>query len=106
MRRAARVVQGGAKGDIGPPVMADYRERSVPEDVHQPGDVRRHRRLRCLQMVWLVRGGRRLAVATQVRADDREGARQERCDSMPRRMCPGMSVEQDDCRAGTAMSDP
>ena len=106
MRRAGRVVKGGAKGDIGAPVMADQRERSVPEDVHQLGDVGRHRGLRCLLTVWMVRGGRRLAIATQIRADDGEGARQERCDSMPRRVCPRMPVQQDDRRPGTAMPDP
>ena len=67
-----RMIHGCAEGYQRAPVMTHHREPVVAEVSHECRDIACHRPLGRLRMLGLVRRQRRLAIATEVRADDEE----------------------------------
>lgn len=101
----SRVIESGAKGDVGAAIVTDDGEAVVTECLHQRDTVARHRPLRVRLVIRRRRRLGRLAVPARIGTDDEVRSGEERRDEVPRRMGARVTVQQEYRRPGTAVTD-
>jgi hypothetical protein len=104
-RDCGRMVECRAEGDVRAAIMADDGEAIVAERSHQRDAVARHRAFRVRLVIPRRRRLRRLAIAAKVRADDGVAGREERRGAVPGGVRPGVPVQEEDRRAGSAVAN-
>jgi hypothetical protein len=98
-RHPGRMVEAEAMGHPPAPVMAGETEGVVTEDAHEAGHVVRHGALGIGRMLRIGRRLARIAVASQIRADQREAVPQPQRHLVPHGKGLRIAMEQEERRA-------
>ena len=96
------VIEREPVSDTGTPVVSDHGEPLETKRLHCRHDGTGHRALRVSRVFGIVGQDAALAVTGQVASDDREMAREVRCDPMPTHVCLRVPMQQKNRRSAAA----
>ena len=94
-----RVIHAQAVRDTSAAVVSGEAKTRESKSVHQLEHVIRHRAFGIWGMRGIARGFVGIAITTQIRADNRELSRQQRCDAMPHGMRLRVTMQQEQGRS-------